>query len=150
MVATRYEISPDDLSRAVFLQNGNNGRIILDFPRGPRDARGAFNFLLDLFLKGLVLMFGGAEARVDVGSLEPHQVALAVDRMRHLGVNVRIVTADAATSVAEDDEALLDAARMLREAGNSLASETATRIEDLSFTLRSADRILRVSFEIIP
>lgn len=149
MATPKYEMSVGDLSRAVFLQNGNNGRILLDFPWGPADARGAFNFLLDLFLKGLVLLYGDEAGRLDVASLEPAAVAFAIDRMRYLGVEVRVITAPAATLASEtEDDVREDAARVLHDAGRELACAAPCRLEDLSFTVRSLNTLLRISFRI--
>lgn len=155
---TRYVLSPDNLARAVFLQNGRNGAIHLEYPTGPRTARDTFNFLLDLFLKGLVLLYGDANGRLEVDTLDAAQVEYATERMRFMGVHVSVITVAApTTSMDTEEDALRDAADMLADAGLNLSNAihrpsvspercVYPRFEDMEFTIRSRDRIIRIQF----
>lgn len=90
-------VNIDDIANYMFLKNKKNNFISLSLPLldGNKDL---FYFLLDLFCKGLVLLFGNNN-RVSIENLTIHDFLKVKERMAYAGINIILnVTTNNSTS----------------------------------------------------
>lgn len=79
----------NDLANFVFLENVNHAEIYLEL-HGVEDQKDLFYFCLDLFCKGLVLMYGNGGNKVNVEDITMEQFATIQKRMRLAGIEATL------------------------------------------------------------
>jgi len=85
---TNVDMHVNDLADFVFTKNINNAEIALDL-HGVEDIKDLFFFYLDLFCKGLVLLFGDGR-HVNVEDITLEQFEVIQKKMKCLGINVML------------------------------------------------------------
>jgi hypothetical protein len=78
----------DDLANFMFVRNVNNALVELSLG-GIENNKDLFFFCLDLFCKGLVLLFG-ENGKVDVESLTEEKFNLVKQKMHLAGIDVKL------------------------------------------------------------
>lgn len=104
------EMHINHLADFMFLKNTNNTIIELEL-NGVEDNKDLFFFLVDLFCKGLVLLFG-TDNKVEVGNLSMEDFNTVKQKMALAGVDVNLLI----TEITSDEE-------------NELAEEADTRAQ---------------------
>jgi hypothetical protein len=79
----------NDLANFVFLENVNQAEIYLEL-HGVEDQKDLFYFCLDLFCKGLVLVYGNGGNRVNVEDITLEQFANIQKKMRLVGIEAKL------------------------------------------------------------
>ena len=82
------EIEVDALAKIVFLDNKNDAQIHLSLG-GVENNKDLFYFCLDLFCKGLVLLFGSSN-RVELEELTVEQFEVVRKKIANAGINVKL------------------------------------------------------------
>lgn len=78
-----------DLADFMFKRNVNN--VVLDLSLGGiENNKDFFYFILDLFCKGLVLLFGGEENSVDVDTITMDNFKIVKEKMLCAGININM------------------------------------------------------------
>lgn len=93
------EMQVDDLAEFMFRKNVNNAVIELELG-GIKDNKDFFFFLIDLFCKGLVILFG-TENKVMIDSLSMEDFAKVKQKMSLAGINVML-------NIVQQDEDMVD------------------------------------------
>jgi hypothetical protein len=84
------EMQINDLAEFMFTKNVNN--VVIDLCLGGiQNNKDLFYFCLDLFCKGLVIMFGNGSNSVDIEDLTADNFALIREKMLCAGVVVKLV-----------------------------------------------------------
>lgn len=84
------EMQINDLAEFMFIRNVNN--VIIDLCLGGiQNNKDLFYFCLDLFCKGLVLLFGNGGNSVNIEDLTADNFALIRDKMLCAGVDVKLL-----------------------------------------------------------
>lgn len=97
------EIEIDNLVDIIFLKNKNNAIIELTLG-GIEDNKDLFYFCLDLFCKGLVILFGDNTNSVIVNSIEMEQFAVIKKKMHNAGIDVTLDIINNYTNVSYNEE----------------------------------------------
>jgi hypothetical protein len=83
------EMEVNDLADFMFKRNVNN--VVLDLSLGGiENNKDLFFFILDLFCKGLVLLFGGEQKSVDVDSITLDDFGTVKEKMGCAGININL------------------------------------------------------------
>lgn len=85
------EMHIDDLAEFIFKRNINNAIVELSLG-GVENTKDFFFFLLDLFCKGLVLLFGNETQSIDIDKLTEHDFTTIQSKMKCAGINVILTT----------------------------------------------------------
>jgi hypothetical protein len=136
----------DDLANFMFLENKNNVTIDLSLG-GVQNNKDFFFFCLDLFCKGLVLMFGNGTKAVCVEELSFENFTLVKKRMECAGIMVflNLIPADI-----ESDDASDTANAKLSLNLEELEKETDDKpLESYEFRLKNDTLLYLVSFKLI-
>lgn len=84
------EMEVSDLADFMFKRNVNN--VVLDLSLGGiENNKDLFYFILDLFCKGLVLLFGGEENSVDVDAITLEDFNVVKEKMGCAGININLL-----------------------------------------------------------
>lgn len=83
------ELKVDDLANFVFVKNVNNAVIQLELD-GLRDAYDMFCFCVDLLCKGLVILYGGEDQKLDIDALTMEQFLHIRQKMLCMGFDVHL------------------------------------------------------------
>lgn len=83
------EMEVSDLADFMFKSNVNN--VVLELSLGGiENNKDLFFFILDLFCKGLVLMFGGEDNSVDVDTITMDNFNIVKEKMLCAGININM------------------------------------------------------------
>jgi hypothetical protein len=83
------EMEVSDLADFMFKRNVNN--VVLDLSLGGiENNKDLFFFILDLFCKGLVLLFGGEQNSVDVDTITLDCFNIVKEKMGCAGININL------------------------------------------------------------
>lgn len=86
---TDIELEVDDLAEFMFKRNTNN--VVLELSLGGlENNKDLFYFLLDLFCKGLVVLFGNETKSVDVDTITYDNFLLIKEKMMCAGIQVNM------------------------------------------------------------
>lgn len=101
MDVLNVELEVDELAKVLFIDNVNDSLIYLSLG-GIENNKDLFYFCLDIFCKGLVLMFGSSN-RVDLESLTLEQFEIVRKKILNAGINVKLnVYEDIEADIIED------------------------------------------------
>lgn len=83
------ELQVDELAEFMFVRNENN--VVLDLSLGGiENNKDLFFFILDMFCKGLVLMFGDGGNSVDIDAITYDNYLQIKEKMMCAGINVNL------------------------------------------------------------
>lgn len=83
------EMEVSDLADFMFKRNVNN--VVLELSLGGiENNKDLFFFILDLFCKGLVLLFGGEDNSVDVDTITMDNFNIVKEKMLCAGININM------------------------------------------------------------
>lgn len=136
------EISIDYLADLMFRNNPNDIRLALAIPE-LENTKDLFFFLLDLFCKGLVLLFGEVEnrtMRVHLETLSVDQLNLVKKKMANAGVRLHLELKPNTRNLPSGSTNL----KMLMD-----ATQNQDPLESYSTFFTSADYEYHISFELI-
>ena len=89
----------NELIDYIFLKNKNNKKILLQLDE-LKDTKDLFCFCLDLFCKGMVILYGNENRKVNINELSMEQIQAVVDNLSYAGIFTIIQIKD---KVEDDD-----------------------------------------------
>lgn len=98
----------DDLAEFVFSKNTNNTKIELTLG-GIESNKDLFCFCLDLFCKGLVLLFSEDGTRVHVEDMTHEQLEMVKKKLACAGINAHLDVVESESDMAYTNVAEIDA-----------------------------------------
>lgn len=125
----------NDLADFVFTKNVNNAEIYLQLHE-VEDIKDLFFFCLDLFCKGLVLMYG-SNNKVTLEDLTQEQFTDVHNKLLLTGIDVCLKT-----EIQPNDEHVPTMIRIEEKAG-------ASKLDDFEFLMKTSDMLYRVHFELV-
>lgn len=137
--ALYVDMHVNDLADFIFKKNVNDSIIQLAL-NGLEDVKDLFYFCLDLFCKGLVIMFG-IDNKVEVDNISLDQFMLLKKKMANAGVNINLNVYE---DIEGDDDKVALNIEKIEELPNDL------NIEEYDFILRSGNMVYKVNFSLIP
>lgn len=141
------EMHIQDLADFVFVRNSNDAKIEMSLG-GIEDNKDLFYFCVDLFCKGLVLMFGrGGKVDVDAVSIEQFKSLQA--KMANAGIAVTLEVYEENVEVGEggDGEANADKPPVNLSHIESMPGNMG--LNEYNFMIRSPPMIYSVSFDLV-
>jgi len=133
------EVPLDSLAEFIFTKNVNNATIELSL-HGLENGKDFFYFCLDLFCKGLIVMFGNGLPHVNIQDLTPNQFEMFRDKFRLAGINTVLEILPPDLSIGPDE--LYINTSEIQEADDHL------KLEDYKFILKSHQSTYVVHFEL--
>ncbi len=131
----------NDLADFIFIKNVNDSIIQLSL-NGVEDMKDLFYFCLDLFCKGLVILFG-QDNKVEVENITLEQFMLLRKKMANAGININLnIYEDIEGEENEEKKVALNLEK-IEELPNNL------NIEDYDFILRSCNMVYKINFGFI-
>ena len=131
----------NDLADFIFIKNVNDSIIQLSL-NGVEDMKDLFYFCLDLFCKGLVILFG-QDNKVEVEIITLEQFMLLRKKMANAGININLnIYEDIEGEENEEKKVALNLEK-IEELPNNL------NIEDYDFILRSCNMVYKINFGFI-
>lgn len=131
----------NDLADFIFNKNVNDSIIQLSL-NGVEDMKDLFYFCLDLFCKGLVILFG-QDNKVEVENITLEQFMLLRKKMANAGININLnIYEDIEGEESEEKKVALNLEK-IEELPNNL------NIEDYDFILRSCNMVYKINFGFI-
>ena len=84
------EVSAEDFPRLVFIDNKNDVRLCMNIESSINTARELFEFLVDILVKGIVLLYGDETSRVDLGKLGPKELSVISQKLANAGITLLV------------------------------------------------------------
>lgn len=131
----------NDLARFIFIENINDVAVAMSL-NGIDDTKDLFYFCLDLFCKGLVMMFGN-DNRVNVHELTYTDFEKIQKKMKNAGVIVKLAVFE---DIQLDDNNDAHNAFINLEYINSLPNDL--QLSDYNFIMKTDNSVFTISFDI--
>jgi hypothetical protein len=131
----------NDLARFIFIENINDVAVAMSL-NGIDDTKDLFYFCLDLFCKGLVMMFGN-DNRVNVHELTYIDFEKIQKKMKNAGVIVKLEVFE---DIQLDDNNDAHNAFINLEYINSLPNDL--QLRDYNFIMKTDNSVFTISFDI--
>ena len=126
----------NDLASVVFKHNVNNLSLSLSL-HGLENNKDLFYFCIDLFCKGLVILYGTGNS-VEIGNITEEQFEYLRKKMRNAGIDVKL-------QVQESTDQHVSSLNLL-----AIASQSDNlNVADYCFELRTMNLIYKVTFDFI-
>lgn len=132
----------NDLAEFMFLRNMNDAKLGLTLG-GIEDNKDLFYFCLDLFCKGLVMLFGQGVNKVNVDDITMDQFVLLHKKMLNAGIQVFL---DVHEDLPDDSEATSHPCLNLADIQEQPSHMP---LSDYKFILRALNMVYQVSFETV-
>lgn len=129
----------DNLAEFIFLRNKNNAEVYLQL-NGIEDIKDLFFFCLDLFCKGLVLLYGEGN-RVDLETMSMEKFIDIKHKMSLAGIDVQLTT-----HIPESDDITASTTINLQELDSQQGN---LRLSDYCFTINSPSLIYNLKFDLL-
>lgn len=137
-----YEIDMniDDLARFVFKENVNNVPIELNL-EGIENNKDLFYFCLDLFCKGLVILYGNHNY-ISIENITHEQFQFIQQKIKCAGIYVKLDIQDTNISVAGENKSLLNLQELDDEPENK-------NLQDYEFKAINNNKLFIISFSLV-
>jgi hypothetical protein len=138
----------NDLAEFVFLKNVNDAKLVLSLG-GIEDTKDLFYFCLDMFCKGLVMLFG-KDGKVHVQDLTLDQFHTIKTKMYNASIDVVLnLHEDIADS--DEEESVVDNEHLpcYINIGHIESLPNNLNIKEYKFVLRASSMVYEVTFDII-
>lgn len=139
------EIEVSELAEFIFKRNINNAILELSLG-GIENNKDMFYFILDLFCKGLVLMFGDGTNSVDVDSITYDDFKMIQEKMLCAGIKVNLSYYPLDIGIQED---LVNNKKTVLNLDEIQRASDNLPLEQYEFKLLSLKRQHIVSFELV-
>lgn len=133
------EIEVDELAKVIFLDNTNDAEIHLSLG-GVENNKDLFYFCLDLFCKGLVLLFGSAK-RVELEELTLEQFEIVRRKIANAGISVKLKVYEDIPISEEETKPTLNISH-LEDLSNDL------NLPEYTFIVRTPTMVYQINFEL--
>jgi hypothetical protein len=143
MGAKHMTMDLDNFTNYLFLEN--EGLAYLDI-QGLENTKDMFCFCLDLFCKGLVILYGNEEKRVYVEMMTYDQFLVVATKMKRAGILVHM----SLDPVEDGSETIEERRRHLSETTSGLQNMSPQLpLKEYIFELKTIQHVIRISFELI-
>ena len=140
------ELDVKDLVEFIFQRNINNAILELSLG-GIENTKDLFFFILDLFCKGLVLMYGNGENRVELQSLTQEQFAYMREKLECAGITpILEFLPNPDPSYDEDDQAIRYVNMNLADLQNEDDNKS---LNEYVFQVYTPEAIYKLHFDLI-
>lgn len=136
------EMHINDLAEFIFIKNVNNAVIELSLG-GVENNKDLFFFLLDLFCKGLVLLFGNESQSVDIELLTEKDFIDIKNKMNCAGIDVVLTTYPC------DIEMPINDVKSIINISEIEAEDDNKQLQNYEFKLCSSTMMYIINFELI-
>lgn len=137
------EMHVNDLAEFIFLKNVNDSIVYLTL-NGLEDTKDLFFFCLDLFCKGLVLLYGNAENKVNLDDITMDMFNTIRKKLRNAKIDIIL---DIYQDIASGDEDNASASSLnlqhIEELPNALP------LREYDFILRSKKQVFSIKFDML-
>ncbi len=133
------EVPVESLAEFIFAKNVNDAAIELSL-HGLENGKDFFYFCLDLFCKGLIVLFGNGQTHVNIQDVTPQQFELFRDKFRLAGINTVLDILPPDVSIGPDE--LYINSKELQDEDDNL------QLKDYKFILKSHQATYIVYFEL--
>lgn len=137
MDVVNVEIEVDELAKILFIDNVNDSNIYLSLG-GIENNKDLFYFCLDIFCKGLVIMFGSSN-RIDLESLTLEQFDEVKRKISNAGINVKLKVYE---DIKDESETPVVNILHLENLSNNLP------LHEYTFVIRTTQFTYEVGFEL--
>lgn len=131
----------NDLAEFMFLRNVNDAKLALSLG-GIEDHKDLFYFCLDLFCKGIVLMYGQGSNKVNIDDITQDQFMLLHKKMLCAGIKVTLDVYEDLPCEAKQEGPSLNIGDIEQE-------PSFLPLNDYRFILRAINMVYQVTFDII-
>ena len=83
------DVSINDLAHFLFIGNTNDAIVEMSMP-GIESTKDMFYFCLDLFCKGLVLLYGRGENHINIGDITADEFTVIQRKLHNAGINAKL------------------------------------------------------------
>lgn len=130
----------NNLAEFMFLRNVNDAKLVMSLG-GIEDAKDLFYFCLDLFCKGLVMLYGN-EGKVHVQDLSLEQFQVIKKKMFNASIDVNLAVYEDIEEKENDEKCYINI-KHIEQMPNNL------NIREYKFMLRADPMVFHVTFDII-
>ena len=132
----------NELIDFIFLKNNNNKKIILELDN-LKNTKDLFSFCLDLFCKGMVILYGNEDRKVNINELSMEQIQIVVDNLSYAGIHTIIQIKD----FIENSDYTMN--EILNKSFNELIdNEKNNNLSDYKFTLKIDKMYYIIQFDV--
>ena len=86
-----HDINVNDLARYIFIKNRFDKKIILNIKNGINNTNDLYHLILDLFLKGILLLHG-IDDQFELNNITIQQITLVVNKLQNANIYTYIET----------------------------------------------------------
>lgn len=130
----------DSLADFIFLKNKNNAEVFLQL-NGLEDIKDLFFFCLDLFCKGLVLLFGDNN-RIDLETMTMEKFDIIRKKMELAGLDVHLQTEIPSENMVRNQLTTINLDEIDQKHGD-------LKLSDYCFTIHSPTLSYHLTFDLI-
>lgn len=135
------EMHINDLAEFMYLKNINDAKVEMSLG-GIEDTKDLFFFCLDLFCKGLVLLFGTAERKVSIQDISLDQFQVIKKKLGNAGI---AVTLEVFEDIDMGDEAQVPGFNIQEIESNP----PLPHLKDYNFRVRFSNTVYQIVFDLV-